>query len=1181
MFNLARSLDRNADRFPDADALIFRGGRLTHAGLLARVSALAAAFAGAGVKKGDVVALFLGNRPEFLEAALAANRIGAAFLPLNVRLAEPELEYIVGHAGAVAIVTEQALAAPVAAIAGRMTPPLMVVTVGEEEGGGGKPAGNRYESILAAHRGVEVPAVEVGQSDLHRLMYSSGTTSRPKGVPITYGNFYWKTIAHVAEFGLSAADRTVMAGPMYHVGAFDLPGIGTWWVGGSLVIIRRFDVADLLETIERERPTNVWLAPAMVNAILQAPELGRFDTSSIRFIIGGGEKMPVTLIERLLAAFPNGRFADAYGLTETVAGDTFLDQAHTLSKIGSVGKPVLNLDVKIADPDDPNAEPGQSGSGEILLRGPKVVSGYWKDPAATAAAFTPDGWLRTGDIGHLDKDGYLYIDDRKKDMIVSGGENVATSEVERVLYENDAVLEAAVVGMPDPRWGEVPRAFIVLKPGQDITAEALIGHCRARLAGFKTPKEIVFLDTLPRNPSGKVLKRELRQLPDEDASEGEQERQTVRLSTTDLIEAYGRMTLIRVFEERVSVLYRDGEVPGFVHLSIGQEASAVGACWPLGTADVITSNHRGHGHCLAKGLAPEPMMAELLARSTGTNKGLGGSMHIADPSLGIFGANGIVAAGVPIAAGAGVAAQLRKQNHVVVSFFGDGAVAQGAFHEAANLASLWKLPIVFFCENNGYAEFSPLADQHPIPLSTRAAGYGMEYVALDGNDVEAVASAMSGIVDRIRAGAGPVFVEATTYRWHGHYEGDPERYRSKEETSHWQADRDPVAIARARLAERGVTTATLDAIDTEIRGRIEAAVAAARQAPLPDPAVISSALYAPRPRYRDVPVAKDAEIFKTMDAVRLALEYELEHDREVFLAGVDVGKGGNVFALTRGLYDRWPDRLLDTPISETAVMGLAVGAAMAGMRPVVELMYLDFLGVCFDQILNQAAKLRFMTGGNASMGLTIRTQFGGGRSSGSQHSQSLEALLAHIPGLTVVMPSTPADTYGLLRAAIRDPNPVIFIENRQLYGAKGPKPPADYLLPLGQAKIVRPGTDVTVVSVSRMVHEATAAADELAKRGISAEVIDLRTVAPLDKETILESLSRTGRLVVAHEAVTDFGIGAEIAAIAASDGFWKLDAPVRRVAPPPTPVPYAPNLEKQWLPDRKDIERAIEEVVRA
>ena len=1172
MFNLARVLDRNADRTPDTDAVLFGATALTHQRLYERVNALAAALRDAGVGKGAVVGILLGNRPEFLETALAANRLGAAFLPLNVRLAEPELDYILGHAGAVVVVTEPAYAAAVLAIAGRSAASWTVVVVGGDVGAA---ATVPYESLVDSRRGAEVPAVEVTETDLHRLMYTSGTTAHPKGVPITYRNFYWKTIAHVAEFGLTRLDRTAMVGPMYHVGAFDLPGIGTWWVGGSLLILPRFDVPDLLAGLARHRPTNIWLAPAMVNTILQSPALGEFDTASIRFVIGGGEKMPLPLIERLLAAFPNARFADAYGLTETVAGDTFLDQAHTLTKIGSVGKPVLNLDVRIAGTDDEPARCGEPG--EILLRGPKVVGQYWKDPDATAAAYTADGWFRTGDIGHLDKDGYLYIDDRKKDMIVSGGENVSASEVERVLYEHDAVLEVAVVAMPDPRWGEVPRAFVALKPGRTGDAAALIAHCRARLAGYKTPKLVTFVDALPRNPSGKVLKRVLRDTPAEPTAAGPRP-----LPAEQLREAYRRMMLIREFETRVSALYRDSQIPGFVHLSIGQEAAAVGACWPLGPADVITSNHRGHGHTLAKGLNPEAMLAELLGRATGTNRGLGGSMHIADPGLGVFGANGIVAAGIPIAAGAALAGRLRGERRVTVAFFGDGAVAQGAFHEAANLAALWRLPMVFFCENNGYAEFSAAADQHPVDLATRAAGYGMEYARVDGNDVEDVIATMSAIVERIRDGAGPVFVEARTYRWHGHYEGDPERYRSKEELAGWRTGRDPVAIARTRLLERGTGAGALDAIDTEIRVLIDDSVAAARGAPPPAPEVPAAALYAPRAVVTEPAVdpSAPAGTFRTMDAVRLALEYELETDPDVFLAGIDVGKGGNVFALTRGLYDRWPDRLLDTPISETAVMGLGVGAAMAGLRPVVELMYLDFLGVCFDQIYNQAAKMRFMTGGRASMALTIRTQFGAGRSAGSQHSQSLEALLAHIPGLTVVMPSTPADTYGLLRAAIRDPNPVVFIENRLLYGTRGPQPPAGHLIPLGKAAVVRAGADATLVSVSRMVAESLAAAEAAAGRGINVEVIDLRTVAPLDTTTILESLSRTRRLLVAHEAVTDFGIGAEIAAVAAAEGFGNLDAPVIRIGAAATPPPYAPNLEQLWLPDRHRIERAIARLLR-
>ncbi len=635
------------------------------------------------------------------------------------------------------------------------------------------------------------------------------------------------------------------------------------------------------------------------------------------------------------------------------------------------------------------------------------------------------------------------------------------------------------------------------------------------------------------------------------------------------------MLVIRGFEERVARLYRDSEVPGFVHLSIGQEAAAVGACWPLAPVDVITSTHRGHGHCLAKGLDPLGMFAELMAKGQGTNRGRGGSMHIADPKLGIFGANGIVAAGLPIAVGAAAASQLRSDGGVAVSFFGDGAVAHGAFHEAVNLAAVWKLPVIFFCENNGYAEFSPASSQHAASLELRAAGYGVDYVAVDGNDVAATASLMADVVGKVRGGSGPVLVEAATYRWHGHYEGDPQRYRTPEEVQEW-AERDPLLRHEVQLRAAGVREEKIAALRRAVEQELDEAVDAARLLSPPDAGSLTDFVLHERPVRAEPPApAEDAPVFRTMDAVRAALEIELAGDDRVFVAGIDVGDGGNVFGLTRGLRQQFGDRVRDTPISETAIMGLGVGAAMAGMRPVVELMYLDFLGVCFDQLLNQAAKMPFMTGGAAQMGLTVRTQFGAGRSSGSQHSQSLEALLAHIPGLTVVMPSTPADTYGLLRAAIQDPNPVVFIENRLLYGMKGPTPPADHILPIGVASIVRPGDDITVVSWSRMVHEVLAAAETLAAEGISIEVIDLRTIAPLDMATVLNSVRRTNRLLIAHEAVVPFGVGAEIAATVARDALCDLDAPIERIGAAATPPPYAPELERAWLPDRDDIAEAL------
>ncbi|HEY3881802.1 MAG TPA: thiamine pyrophosphate-dependent enzyme [Trebonia sp.] len=644
-------------------------------------------------------------------------------------------------------------------------------------------------------------------------------------------------------------------------------------------------------------------------------------------------------------------------------------------------------------------------------------------------------------------------------------------------------------------------------------------------------------------------------------------------SATDggAVDMYRQMRRIREFEFRSAALYRDGVVPGFVHLSVGQEAIAVGVCSALRPDDIITSTHRGHGHVLAKGLDMTGMFAELMGRATGICGGFGGSMHIADPARGVFGANGIVGAGLPIAVGAAFAARLRGGDQVVAAFFGDGAVATGAFHEAVNLASLWHLPVLFVCENNGYAEFSRTEDQQPVPLKQRAAGYGIASETVDGNDVAATARAAARLVAELRQGAGPILLEAVTSRGRGHYEGDPQKYRGAEEQA-----ADPLEHARAALLEAGVPACAVDQVDAAAAAEADQAVEAARAAPWPDPAQtaelgdVRHIVAAARMPAAPAPVSPPERV-RGSHAVRRALDDALADDNRVFLAGIDVGAGGGVFAITKGLADKYPGRLFDTPISETALMGLGVGAAMAGLRPVVELMYLDFIGVCLDQIMNQAAKMRFMTGGGTEVPLVIRTQFGVGRSSGSQHSQSLEGLLAQVPGLVVVMPATVADMYGLLRSAIDLPAPVVLIENRMLYERKGDVPPAGHRTPIGRANVVRPGTDITIVTVSRALYTALDAAQAAAAEGISCEVVDLRTIAPLDMETVLASLNRTGRLLILTEGAADFGVGAEVAARAANEGFWSLDGPVRRMAGAPTPVPYSPPLEQAWLPSAQQV----------
>lgn len=651
------------------------------------------------------------------------------------------------------------------------------------------------------------------------------------------------------------------------------------------------------------------------------------------------------------------------------------------------------------------------------------------------------------------------------------------------------------------------------------------------------------------------------------------------MDTDELADAYRRMCIIRRMEERVSVLYAQDVIPGFVHTSIGQEACAVGALIHARDTDVITSTHRGHGHVLAKGLEPRKMLAELMGKETGACRGRGGSMHVADPELGIFGANGIVGAGIPIAVGAAHAARVRGDGDAVICFFGDGAIATGAFHEAVNLAALWKLPIVFFCENNGFSEFSKAEDQHPVPIAQRAHAYGIDVSELDGGDVEAVAAGMQDVLKKVRAGEGPILVEASTVRVHGHYEGDQQRYRDAAEMASEIAAADPLTLTRARLLGRGLTEVEVDAIEQQADATIDDAEQFARTSPEPGPETALDYVYAPRPEVPE-PAAPSEEqpLLSQSKMIRKALGDALDHDPAVFLAGIDVA-GGNVFGLTRGLAADHPGRVLDTPISETAIMGLGVGAAMAGLRPVVELMYLDFLGVCLDQLMNQAAKLRLMTGGAVTVPMVMRTQFGSGRSSGSQHSQSLEAILAHIPGLTVVMPSSGADAYGLLRSAIEDDNPVVFIEHRLLYEQKSRVPDESYRVPIGKAKIVRAGTDVTIVAWSRMVTHALQAAETLQSSGISVEVIDLRTIVPLDRETILESFARTNRMVIAQEAVTDFGVGAEIAALAVGSGFWSLDAPVVRVGARYSPAPYSPVLEREWEAGAAEIVAAVQEVM--
>jgi acyl-CoA synthetase (AMP-forming)/AMP-acid ligase II len=499
-------LEHHARRTPDKPLAVFGDDVVTFRGMEEWAAAVAAGLHDRGVGAGDVVGLLSYNNLEFLATIFAANHVGAIAMPINWRLAAPELRFILEHSGARALVCDGELVALADdAIDGLGADLARICIAGDAGSTEAREGWERFADL-----GVDVaprPRAQAAGDDLHRLMYTSGTTGRPKGVMITHANLAWKNYAHVAEFGFTAEDVGLACGPLYHVGALDLVTTSMIAVGATTVVHRVFDAERVVEEIERSGVTLVWAAPAMVRAILDVPGIEARDLSSVRAIIAGGEKMPIPYIERLRNTFPSAWFADAYGLTETVSGDTFLDRESTVSKLGSVGRPCQYLELDIWDEHGASLPAGERG--EVVLRGPKVFKGYWRDPDATSAAFA-GGWFHTGDIGVKDEDGYLSIVDRLKDMIVSGGENIASSEVERVLYEHGAVLEAAVVGRADERWGEVPVAYVVLSSTKATTPAELVEHCRRQLAKFKVPKDVVVIDALPRNPSGKVLKRELR-----------------------------------------------------------------------------------------------------------------------------------------------------------------------------------------------------------------------------------------------------------------------------------------------------------------------------------------------------------------------------------------------------------------------------------------------------------------------------------------------------------------------------------------------------------------------------------------------------------------------------------------------------------------------------------------------
>lgn len=702
---------------------------------------------------------------------------------------------------------------------------------------------------------------------------------------------------------------------------------------------------------------------------------------------------------------------------------------------------------------------------------------------------------------------------------------------------------------------------------------------------------------------------------------------------------------IRFFEDRVSELLGQNIIKGASHLYAGQEAVATGAAAAIQIGDVIASTHRGHGHCGAIGnkyAADETarqthwnrMMAELMGRQTGYCGGRGGSMHIADVQHGNLGSTGIVGGNIPNAVGAALAEKTKGTGAVVLSFFGDGATNTGAFHESMNMASVLRVPLVAIIENNLYGMSVPFSGS-PVEgagcaaniqdIAERSAAYGVSAMVIDGQDVAAVFQAVHRAVQRVRTEGQMMMIEAKTYRWYGHSRSDPRKYRTKEEEQAWK-ERDPITVLRGKLtAEKLCAEDELDAIRDKAQATIDTATQFAMNSPWPDPAELTKDVYVQETYPESLVAEEKAQAARAMEATAAfekavvtlsgatkkeitekakalvreqhgmkvllmkeaiveAQAEEMRRDPSVIIEGEDVGLYGGAYGATKGLIEEFgKSRVIDTAISEAAITGAAVGAALRGLRPIGEIMYVDFVTIAMDQLMHNGAFNRYMFGGHAKVPMVLRTEGGVGRCIAAHHSKSLEPWLVNVPGLYVVMPSTPYDAKGLLKAAIRSDNPVVFIEHKATYGQVGAVPDGDYIIPLGVADIKRPGKDVTIVSYSRQVMFCLAAAKELAeKHGIDAEVIDLRTLKPMDIATVAASVRKTGHLVTVAESFCMCGTGPEIVRRLIEyrfddgrTGFDYLDAAPLNLAAADVPPPMSEPLENASIPTPDKIVAAV------
>ncbi|MFP1631901.1 pyruvate dehydrogenase (acetyl-transferring) E1 component subunit alpha [Zhengella sp. ZM62] len=648
----------------------------------------------------------------------------------------------------------------------------------------------------------------------------------------------------------------------------------------------------------------------------------------------------------------------------------------------------------------------------------------------------------------------------------------------------------------------------------------------------------------------------------------------IRLDRTHALEQLSRMIRIRMFEEKCAELYTQEKIRGFLHLYDGQEAVAAGVIPLLGGNDRIVATYREHAHALMRGVPMDAVMAEMFGKAEGCAGGRGGSMHLFSREANFYGGNAIVGGGLPLATGLALADRMRGDKAVTACFFGEGAVAEGEFHEAMNLAALWNLPVLFVCENNGYAMGTALERSEAMTdVAAKAAGYAVAAESVDGMDVVAVEAAARRALETMASTGNPYLLECRTYRFRAHSMFDAQLYRDRQEVEDWRK-KGPILRFQTWAEQSGlVHLEDVERIQADAAAEIDAAVRFAEGGAWePAETLLRHVVADERPAPPAVPAPQGTIETTYREAVKAAITEAMEKDERVFLMGEDVGRYGGCYAVTKGLIDRFgPERIRDTPLSESGFTGAGIGAAMAGMRPIVELMTVNFSLLALDQIVNTAATYRHMSNGAFGVPVVIRMATGAGKQLAAQHSHSFEGLYAHIPGLRVLAPATLEDARGMLWTALQEPDPVIIFENVMLYNRSGALAANAGPVDIERAAVRRTGGDITLITYGGSLFKTLEAAEILAKEGVDAEVIDLRVLRPLDMETVLASVRKTHRALVVDEGWRTGSLAAEIGMRLAEDAFFDLDAPLARVCSAEVPVPYARHLEAAAIPQVEGI----------